>query len=184
MISFRRPLDNSNWFQKSRSRQIIFVLFSNLTSTYWKGGGFHDGGHFKGTTKYEAIRIIQSDDGLFIKANDAIFSRTFCTETCNGPKSFLPFTWVEDCRLFSENQWSISKADLTRTPLKFATSPYHASGSGASGHNELHSNNQKMNVYSKGWCGMTYFKKINGNWADTNGDNHPDIGPHLLPVTF
>lgn len=40
----------------------------------------------KGSTAYDAIRIIQNDDGLFLKLNDATFSRTECAGNyqCDG----------------------------------------------------------------------------------------------------
>ena len=39
----------------------------------------------EGSTTYDAIRIVQNDDGLFVKLNDATFSRTECAgNPCDG----------------------------------------------------------------------------------------------------
>ena len=92
---------------------------------------------------------------------------------------------AQDCRFYAENQWTVSTADLTRTPLKFATSPYLASGFADKGSNQLYSNKQKMTIRSKGWCGFTYFAHVSKNWGpEIYGDNHPEIKQHLLHVTF
>ena len=41
-----------------------------------KSSGSNDGTQDQGHTTYDAIRIVQNENGLFIKLNDATFART------------------------------------------------------------------------------------------------------------
>ena len=52
------------------------VEFSVIYLTDEKSSGSHDGNQDQGRTIYDAIRIVQNENGLFIKLNDATFTRT------------------------------------------------------------------------------------------------------------
>ena len=99
------------------------------------------------TTGYDAVRIIQNNDGLFIKASDATFARSACTSgaTCD---TFWPYTLASDCT----HNLATSKADLTRTSMKFSATilPYYASGNDHSGSAELSLNDQVLTVTAIG----------------------------------
>ena len=64
------------------------VVYKNMTTIRQANGGH---GHIKGKTWYDAIRIIENDDGIFIKTDDAIFSRSSLVNNGDMHKdSFLP----------------------------------------------------------------------------------------------
>ena len=46
--------------------------------------GGNDNDRRKGETAYDAVRIIQNNDGLFFKLNDASLSRTECAGPCDA----------------------------------------------------------------------------------------------------
>ena len=146
-------------------------------------------GIFKGTTNYDAIRIIENDDGLFVKLNDATFSRTNCDRFCEDGKRFLPLTLALDCEKWrvSASQFTTSKADLRGTSLKFSPMvlPYYPSGWNESGEAILSSNNQILTSKSKGWCATLYFVEMSDADLDlVITDDHPELGYHLLRLTF
>ena len=145
-----------------------------------RANGSGDKTKMKGHTSWDAIRILQNDDGLFIKLNDPTFSRTRLTKQQYTWQNYVHLTLALDC----QNQQTTSTANLTGTNVKFSPSilPYHAVGFNASGGGTLSLNNQKITVTSKGWCGKTYFASIGGNVP--NHDNHSRTGQHLLSVTF
>ena len=96
------------------------------------------------TTGYDAVRIIQNDDGLFIKANDATLSRSTCESACG--ESFVPYTMVADCT----NQLTTSNADLSRTSIKFSATMLPCYTHGNDGSCSLSSNNQVLTVTNQG----------------------------------
>ena len=84
-----------------------------------------------------------------------------------------------------------STVDLRRSSIRFAISalPYSARGNHKSGKAVLSSNNQVMTVtIEEGACGFTYFASYDSNWSPIwdvqYDDDHPVIGPHLVPVSF
>ena len=164
---------------------ILHLKFSQkqffLTIRKANGGVAQGVNKMEGYTKYDAIRIIENDNGLFIKLNDPTFSRS-SLEHGALQQIFIPFTQVTDCR----GQLTTSTANLTRTPIKFSASvlPYHSLGWNHSGGAVLSSNNQVMTVTNQGRCGVTYFAYYNSHWDLQLTDNHPVPGEHLLPVTF
>ena len=164
---------------------ILHLKFSQkqffLTIRKANGGVAQGVNKMEGYTKYDAIRIIENDNGLFIKLNDPTFSRS-SLEHGALQQIFIPFTQVTDCR----GQLTTSTANLTRTPIKFSASvlPYHSLGWNHSGGAVLSSNNQVMTVTNQGRCGVTYFAYYNSHWDLQLTDNHPVLGEHLLPVTF
>ena len=115
-----------------------------LSKTDWKDNG--GSGTKDITTGYDAVRIIQNDDGLFIKANDATFSRSSCNHCGDAP--FQPYTMSADCN----QQWTTSTGDLRRTSMKFSAAvlPYFSHGYDSAGNAVLSSNNQVLTVTSKG----------------------------------
>ena len=141
---------------------------SCLKYNQFKGNGGH--GNFEGYTKYDAIRLIEKDNGLFIKLTDPTFSRSYLQ---HGNGKYMAFTLVLDCR----RQWTTSTANLKRTIIKFSPSvlsQYQCSSSchDYSGNAVLSSNNQVMTITARGGCGGTFFKG-------------PSIdGQKLLQVTF
>ena len=133
-----------------------------------KANGDH--GKLEGYTKYDAIRLIEKNNELFIKLKDPTFSRSYLQ---NGSASYMPFTKALDCR----RQWTTSTANLKRTIIKLSPSEvsqyqcntfcYNYSGNAV-----LSSNNQVMTITARGFCGDTFFKG-------------PSIdGQTLLKVTF
>ena len=146
-------------------------------------GGLAQGiNKLEGYTKYDAIRIVENDNGLFIKLNDPTFSRSFMEHGATPSNIFNPFTRVTDCR----QQLTTSTANLARTPIKFSPSvlPYPSMGWNHSGGAVLSSNNQVMTITSQGRCGYTYFLHYDSDWELQFSDNHPVLGEHLLLVTF
>ena len=135
----------------------------------------------EGYTKYDAIRIIENDNGLFIKLNDPTFSRSSLVQGASW-FTFLPYTRATDCK----GQLTTSTANLARTPIKFSPSvlPYPSMGFNPSGGAVLSSNNQIMTITSRGRCGYTYFVHYDSDWELQFSDNHPVLGEHLIPVTF
>ena len=127
----------------------------------------------EGYTKYDAIRLIENNNGLFIELSDPTFSRSNL-QNLHGHR-YLRYTMVMDCR----NQLTTSTANLERTIIKFSPSvlPYTTGGSSnTSGNAVLSSNNQVMTITVRGKCGSTYFDVI--DWQNYESD------VHLLPVTF
>ena len=155
------------------NRKLRFV-------TNAKANGANDHGKVEGYTKYDAIRLIENGDGLFINLNDPTFSRSSLEHGSHN--IFIPFTLVTDCK----RQLTTSTANLARTPIKFSPSvlPYHPRGFDESGGAVLTSNSQVMTITSRGWCGGTYFASFNSHWEDVHTDDHPVLGEHLLPVNF
>ena len=154
--------------------QPIAYIFTIVTNS--KANGSNDNGKVEGYTKYDAIRLIENDDGLFIKLNDPTFSRS-SLESNNlldhGDVEFLPFTSVSDCR----QQMTTSTANLERTPIKFSPSvlPYNVAGWLPSGGAVLSSNNQAMTITNRGYCGETYL---------VYGITNRSAEEHSLSVTF
>ena len=148
--------------------QPIAYIFTIVTNS--KANGSNDNGKVQGYTKYDAIRLIENDDGLFIKLNDPTFSRSLLDR--QGVE-FLPYTFASDCR----RQMTTSTANLERTPIKFSPSvlPYHVSGWLPSGGAVLSSNNQAMTITNRGYCGETYL---------VYGITNRSAEEHLLSVTF
>ena len=141
---------------------------SCLRSNQLKANGGN--GKLEGYTKYDAIRLIEKNNGLFIKLKDPTFSRSYLQ---NGATSYIRFTSVSDCK----RQWTTSTANLERTIIKFSPSDvshYQCPSSchDYSGDAVLSSNNQVMTITVRAGCGATFFKG-------------PDIdGEKLLQVTF
>ena len=133
----------------------------------------------KGTTRWDAIRLIQNDNGLFLKLNDPTFSRTRLDNQPETARNYIHYTLAYDCT----NQNAVSRANLSRTNLKFSTLvlPYRIRGNSASGAGALSSNNQILTVTVKGWCSHAYFVSI---YSIPMGDGNSITGQHLLPVTF
>ena len=48
----------------------------------------------------------------------------------------------------------------------------------------LSGNNQVMTITNQGRCGNTYFAYYDSDRELQQGDNHPVLGEHLLPVKF
>ena len=165
---------------------ILHLKFSQkqffLTIRKANGGLAQVVNKLEGYTKYDAIRIIENDNGLFIKLNDPTFSRSSLEHGELSSGIFIPFTRVTDCR----QQLTTSTANLARTPIKFSASvlPYPSMGSNHSGGAVLSSNNQVMTITNQGRCGTTYFAHYDSDWELQLTDNHPVLGEHLLPVTF
>ena len=135
-------------------------------------------------TFYDAVRLVQNDDGIFLKLNDPILSRSAITLGSNAAgqgftQPFLPLTMASDCT----NRWAYSTADLRGTDLIFSPSilPYGRAGYLAQGSASLSENNQLLTVSSKGYCAHTYFRY---RWYVHYGDGTNDFGDHLLSVTF
>ena len=129
----------------------------------------------EGYTKYDAIRLIENNNGLFIELSDPTFSRSNLHYLHGIDHRYLRYTMVMDCR----NQLTTSTANLERTIIKFSPSvlPYTSSGNPkTSGNAVLSSNNQVMTITVRGKCGSTYFDVI--DWQNYESD------VHLLPVTF
>ena len=144
---------------------------SCLKSNQLKGNGGL--GKTEGYTKYDAIRLVEKNNGLFIKLTDPTFSRSYL-QNGSGRTNYLSFTKVHDCRL----QWTTSTANLERTIIKFSPSvlPHYQCSSTCSnsysGDAVLSSNNQVMTITARAKCGGTFFKG-------------PSIdGQTLLKVTF
>ena len=142
---------------------------SCIKSNQLKGNGGL--GKLEGYTKYDAIRLVEKNNGLFIKLTDPTFSRSYLQHANN---IYMPFTLVLDCRL----QLTTSTANLERTIIKFSPSElshYQCSStcsSSYSGDAILSSNNQVMTITARAKCGGTFFKG-------------PSIdGQTLLQVTF
>ena len=148
--------------------------------TIWKSSGSASKNKYQGHTSWDAVRIIQNDDGLFLKLNDPTFSRSRLSVQPLAWQTFIHFTLAYNC----QGPVTKSTANLSGTNLKFSPSilPYHKAGYNASGGGSLSSSNQKLTVTSKGYCGHTYFASIGG--AIPNHDNHHRTGEHLLSVTF
>ena len=127
--------------------------------------------------------MVQNDDGLFLKLNDATFTRSSIelgrNAAANGWGNFIPLTVASDCSY----RWATSTADLTRTNIKFSPSilPYRPAGYNAEGKGVLSSDNQVLTITSKGYCAHTYYK---WSWYMNLYDNHKYLGNHLIPVTF
>ena len=125
----------------------------------------------KGYTKFDAIRLIENNNGLFIKLNDPTFSRSYLQHGIG--QHYLRYTMVMDCR----DQLTTSTANLERTIIKFSPSDvshYQCPNSchDYSGDAVLSSNNQVMTITVRAGCGATFFKG-------------PSIdGEKLLQVTF
>ena len=126
----------------------------------------------EGYTKYDAIRLIEKNNGLFISLKDPTFSRSYLQHG-NNCCNYMPYTKVRDCR----RQVTTSTANLKRSIIKFSPSvllygcPSTCSNS-YSGGAVLSSNNQVMTITASGRCGGTFYKG-------------PSIdGETLLPVTF
>lgn len=151
------------------NRKLRFV-------TNAKANGANDHGKVEGYTKYDAIRLIENGDGLFINLNDPTFSRSSLEHGSHN--IFIPFTLVTDCK----RQLTTSTANLARTSIKFSPSvlPYHPRGFDESGGAVLTSNSQVMTITSRGFCGETYFD----DGALLLTDDHPVLEEHLLPVNF
>ena len=94
---------------------------------------------------YDAVRIIQNDDGLFIKSNDATLARSTCNQACGV--SFVPYTMAADCTA----QGMTSTADLRRSSMKFSATvlPCYPMD-GAVGDCALSENNQVLKATSTG----------------------------------
>ena len=92
------------------------------------------------------MRIIQNDDGLFIKSNDATLARSTCHQACGV--SFVPYTMAADCTA----QGMTSTADLRRSSMKFSATvlPCYANGNGADGNCTLSEKNQVLKVENTG----------------------------------
>ena len=132
--------------EKIRARKII--LFNSLT--LWQAGGGH--GRIQGTTHYDALRIIESTDGIYIKLSDGTFSRSSFIN--NGDTHQLYYTVAHDC----SGVFRTSTADLGRTNFRFLSSvaeTYKPAGWRAYGEGSLSSNNQRLTVRSSGLCGST-----------------------------
>ena len=68
----------------------------NFDKHFWsnkKSNGSNDGNYDQGTTIFDAIRIIRNNDGLFIKLNDATFSRSD-TNRNRVAKSSVTGHWI------------------------------------------------------------------------------------------
>ena len=133
----------------------------------------------KGVTRWDAIRLIQKDNGLFLKLNDPTFSRSRLDNQPEAHRNYIHYTLAFDCT----NRNANSIANLSRTNLKFSTSvlPYHKRGFSATGGGSLSSNNQILTVTAKGSCAHTYFVSI---YSIPMGDLNSITGEHLLSVTF
>ena len=133
----------------------------------------------KGVTIWNAIRLIQKDNGLFLKLNDPTFTLNQFDYQPETDRNYIHYTLAYDCT----NQNAVSTANLSRTNLKFSTSvlPYRIRGYSASGGGSLSSNNQILTVTVKGSCSHAYFVSI---YAVPMGDGNSITGQHLLPVTF
>ena len=99
----------------------------------------------------------------------------------------MPLSMAAACLQKTET----STVDLRRSSIRFALSalPYSARGNHKSGKAVLSSNNQVMTVtIEEGACGFTYFASYDSNWSPIwdvqYDDDHPVIGPHLVPVSF
>ena len=76
-------------------------------------------------TYYDAVRLIQKPNGLFLKLNDATFARNDCKNKCGDfPTRTIPFTMANTC---VQSTPITSTADLRRSLIKFSLSilPYH-----------------------------------------------------------
>jgi len=146
-----------------------------------------NGGHGKveGYTKYDAIRLIENDNGLFIKLNDPTFSRSSLKNKNHEIIiPFLPFTYVSDCK----KQMTTSTANLNRTPIKFSPSvlPYTPKGWIPQGSAVLSSDNQAMTITNYGSCSENYFTDCSQiDCAALHAlENTIFTEDHLLSVTF
>ena len=105
-------------------------------------------------TYWDAVRIIENDDGIFLKTTDATFARPVMSEG-----SYLKYTFASDC---TYRAYATSYADLSWTEFAFdpsITSYIVAKGYQARGTGTLSSNNQILSVTSKGYCGHTYIER-------------------------
>ena len=164
----------------------------------------------KGTTIYNAVRLIQNNDGLFFKLNDGTISRTECngaacddwfrpgfTKEVFGKSeqrtrtvcehvwysvdpNHRPYTMASSCA----SVMVTSEADLSGSPIKFSSTilPYYIRGHISQGGAELSSNNQVLTVKSAGNCADTYFVYFQDDYDKLLTDDHPILGEHLLPV--
>lgn len=154
-----------------------------------------------GETLYDAYRLVQQEDGVFIKLNDATFTRSRDYGTgwrgiTLGPNAaaagftqpFLPLTFALTCSTMSVSSY----ADLRGTNLKFLPDlrydsggafAYAASGDFEEGFTELSLNDQYLRVviFSNGDCAHTYFRYRE---TMTQNDGSDEFGDHLLPVIF
>ena len=131
--------------------------------TLSKAGGGH--GRIQGSTYYDAIRIIESSDGIYIKLSDGTFSRSSFIN--NGDTQYLYYTEAHDC----SGVYRTSTADIGRTNFKFLSSvaaTYKPGGWKAYGEGSLSSNNQRLTVRSNGLCGST----------------KTDLPDYMVPIEF
>ena len=118
-------------------------------------------------TYWDAVRIIENDDGIFLKTTDATFARPVMSEG-----SYLKYTFASDC---TYRAYATSYADLSWTEFAFdpsITSYIVAKGYQARGTGTLSSNNQILSVTSKGYCGHTYI------------ENSPYLSENLVQIVF
>ena len=119
----------------------------------------------KGVTIWNAIRLIQKDNGLFLKLNDPTFTLNQFDYQPETDRNYIHYTLAYDCTNYpgtANTQRATSTASLSRTNLKFSTSvvPYQKNGFSAEGEGVLSSNNQMLTVTAKGWCSFTYFVSV------------------------
>ena len=119
----------------------------------------------KGVTIWNAIRLIQKDNGLFLKLNDPTFTLNQFDYQPETDRNYIHYTLAYDCTNYpgtANTQRATSTASLSRTNLKFSTSvvPYQKNGFSAEGEGVLSSNNQMLTVTAKGWCSFKYFVSV------------------------
>ena len=135
----------------------------------------------KGTTRWDAIRLIQNDNGLFLKLNDPTFTlNRFDNHSPETGRNYIHYTLAYDCTDYpgaTNTHRATSTADLSRTNLKFSTSvvPYKKWGFSAEGEGLSSSNNQILTVTAKGWCSYTYF--VSAGLSVPLGDDNSITGP-------
>ena len=134
--------------------------------THYKADGGYDYKRSKGHTYYDALRIIENENGIFIKSNDATFARPQMTRG-----SHLYWSYASDCT----NRDVTSTCDLRNTDFEFntsITSYVKPRGWNSYGEGRLSSNNQVLTVRSKGNCGQTYI------------EDSPYRSEHLIQIQF
>ena len=160
-------------FKKSVLTVLSLVAFVLLELTYLKangGAGIPSAlplGKAQGTTYWDAVRIIENDDGIFLQTTDTKFARPVMREG-----NYLYYAYASDGSL---RGLVTSYADLSGTDFAFTpsiTSYIENRGYIASGGGTLSSNNQILTVTSMGYCGHTYI------------ENSPYRSENLIQIVF
>ena len=184
MIFPTRNSRNSRSFQlHACSTLTVSNRFENFTKDSGRAAD-SDGTYFQGTTTWNAVQILQTENGMKLKMNNPYFTTTnidtngtISTEIVSDQNQrWLEWLSARDCR----KKYTKSYGSLKGTMLKFDPSifPVSSQGSGHSGQYTRSQNDKVITVGAKGSCASTYYGTL--IWKD---DVHPEYS-HDIPVIF